>query len=94
MQHWWPALLWPPGCSFTVYARLFRSALPARIHVAKTAKARRHSRQALLKRLVLAIFRDVAAKVKNRAPRTFSSAHRVWASQINRCEYSNCQNRA
>src|SRR5690242_21353521 len=61
-----------PSRAIAMQARLFGRALPARIMIAKSAKARSHGGQAFLKRAVLAVFRNVTAEIQESAPRTFS----------------------
>jgi hypothetical protein len=61
-------------------------ALPARIVIAKSAKARSDGGQTFFERAVLAILRNVTAKIQLRTPRTFSRPRGAWVDGKNRGE--------
>jgi len=68
--------------------------LPSRVRIAKAPEPGNDRQPALFKRAILAIFRQIAAKIEQRTPRTFDGACRARIGQLDRCKNSNHQNYA
>ena len=68
--------------------------LPSRVPIAETAEPGNDRQPALFKRAILTIFRQIAAKIEQRTPRTFDGACRTRIGQLDRCKNSNRQNNA